>query len=306
MPTRDRLLALFVAVLWGLNFPATEIALEHFPPMLLGALRWALLAIPAVLFVPRPQVRLRWLIGTGLGIGLLQFAFLYVGMAAGMPGGLASLVLQSSAPFTVMLAAAVFGERISRRQAIGIGVAVLGLASIAFYRAQVAALLPVVLTLAAGLGWAIGNVCSREARAPKPLHLTMWMAVVPPIPMFALSLLMDGPHRIVTSFSTLTSWSAWESVLAVLYIVVCAALIGYGIWNTLLSRNPSSHVAPFAMMVPIIGVLSSWIVFGEQVSIVEVVAGAAVIAGVLYASRPARVVPPEPEPMAVESGAAVR
>src|SRR4051794_8377315 len=130
VPLRDRLLALLVAVLWGLNFPATEIALHHFPPMLLVALRWALLAIPALLFVPRPQVKLRWLLGTGAGIGLLQFAFLYAGMAAGMPSGLASLVLQASAPFTVMLAGAFLHEHISARQATGIAVAVLGLAAI--------------------------------------------------------------------------------------------------------------------------------------------------------------------------------
>jgi O-acetylserine/cysteine efflux transporter len=300
---RDRLLALLVAVLWGLNFPATEIALQHFPPMLLGALRWTLLAIPAVLFVPRPQVKLRWLLGTGIGIGLLQFAFLYLGMAAGMPSGLASLVLQASAPFTVLLAAFAFRERISRRQAIGIGVAVLGLAAIAIHQSQVAALLPVVLTLAGGLGWAIGNVCSREAKAPKPLHLTMWMAVVPPVPMFVLSLITEGPHRIAGSFTTLTTWSAWESVFGVLYIVIAAALVGYGIWNTLLSRNPSSSVAPFSMLVPIIGVLSSWVAFGERVPLVEFIAGAAVILGVLYASRRPRLVAPDPEPeLVVEAG----
>ncbi|GGL69129.1 membrane protein [Microlunatus endophyticus] len=300
---RDRLLALLVAVLWGLNFPATEIALQHFPPMLLGALRWTLLAIPAVLFVPRPQVKLRWLLGTGIGIGLLQFAFLYLGMAAGMPSGLASLVLQASAPFTVLLAGFAFREKISRRQAIAIGVAVLGLAAIAIHQSQVAALLPVVLTLAGGLGWAIGNVCSREAKAPKPLHLTMWMAVVPPIPMFALSLITEGPHRIAGSFTTLTTWSAWESVFGLLYIVVAAALVGYGIWNTLLSRNPSSSVAPFSMLVPIIGVLSSWVAFGERVPLVEFIAGAAVILGVLYASRRPRLVAPDPEPaLVVEAG----
>jgi O-acetylserine/cysteine efflux transporter len=294
VPLRDRLLALLVAVLWGLNFPATEIALQHFPPMLLGALRWALLAVPAVLFVPRPQVKLRWLIGVGVGIGLVQFAFLYLGMAAGMPSGLASLVLQCSAPFTVLLAAVVFKERLHRRQMIGIGIAVLGLTAIAVYRSQVAALLPVVLTLAGGLGWAIGNVCSREAKAPNPLHLTLWMAVVPPVPMFALSLLMDGPHRVAGAFTSLTSWAAWESVLGLLYIVIVAALVGYGIWNTLLSRNPSSSVAPFSMLVPIIGVLSSWVAFGERIPPAELVAGAAVIGGVLYASRPARVAAADP------------
>ncbi|MBO0811696.1 MAG: EamA family transporter [Microlunatus sp.] len=306
MSVRDRLLALLVVVLWGVNFPATEIALRTFPPMLLGALRWTLLAIPAVLFVPRPQVKLRWLLGTGFGIGLMQFAFLYLGMAAGMPSGLASLVLQCSAPFTVLLASVAFKERLSRRQAIGIGVAVLGLAAIAVYRAQVAALLPVVLTLLGGLGWAIGNVCSREAKAPKPLHLTMWMSVVPPIPMFGLSLIIDGPHRVAGAFA-ITSWAAWESVFGLLFIVIAAALVGYGIWNTLLARNPSSSVAPFSMLVPIIGVLSSWIAFGEGVPVTELIAGAAVIGGVLYASRPARnrladpVPAPEPEPATASS-----
>ena len=288
MPPRDQLRALLVAVVWGLNFPATAIALEHFPPMLLVAVRFTLVAIPALLFVPRPQVPFRWLLGVGLGIGLLQFAFLYVGMAAGMPSGLASLVLQASAPFTVLLAGVWFGERITRRQATGIAVAVLGLAVIAVHRAQVAALLPVVLTLCGALGWAFGNVCSRQARAPKPLHLTLWMSIVPPLPMLALSWIYEGPQRIATAMTTSLSMAALPSVLGLLYIVVVATLLGYGIWNTLLSRHPSSVVAPFSMLVPVVGVLSSWLFFDELPDLVELVAGVAVVAGVLFASRPPR------------------
>ena len=288
---RDRLLALFVVVLWGLNFPATEVALWHFPPMLMVALRFGLLALPAVLFVPRPAVPLRWLIGTGLGIGVLQFLFLYLGMTAGMPAGLASLVLQASAPFTAVLAGIFLRERLSARGLVGILVAVAGLAVIAVYRAQVAALLPVVLTLAAALGWAIGNVCSRQARAPKPLHLTLWMSVVPPLPMLVVSLIFEGPQRIATTFATLDQ--AWLSVAGLLYIVLFATVVGYGIWNTLMARNLSSQVAPFSMLVPIVGVFSSWIAFGEAISWVEAIAGAAVIGGVLYGSRPRRPIPAE-------------
>src|SRR6478609_6463386 len=194
VPNRDRLLAVLVAVCWGLNFPATALALEHFPPLFMVALRFILVALPTVLLVPRPAVRLRWLIGTGLGIGVLQFAFLYLGMAAGMPSGLASLVLQASAPFTVLLAGTFLAERISRRQVVGILLAVAGLATIAIHRGETAALLPVVLTLAGGLGWAVGNVCSRKAAAPNPLHLTLWMSVVPPLPMLAVSLYVEGPQ----------------------------------------------------------------------------------------------------------------
>jgi O-acetylserine/cysteine efflux transporter len=284
MSTRDRLLAVIVAVCWGLNFPATALALEHFPPFFLVALRFALIAIPTVLFVPRPRIKLRWLLGAGLGIGLLQFAFLYAGMAAGMPSGLASLVLQASAPFTVLIAGIWLRERITPRQATGIAIAVLGLAAIAVHRAQVAALLPVILTLCGALGWAIGNISTRKAEAPNPFRLTLWMSVVPPVPMLAFAFVIEGPERIGDSLGTAFTIEALPAVLGLLYIVLIATLVGYGIWGGLLKRNPSSVVAPFSMLVPVVGVLASWLAFGEVIDQVELVAGAFVVGGVLFAS----------------------
>lgn len=286
---RDRLLAVLVAVCWGINFPATALALEHFPPFLMGAVRFTLVAIPTLLLVPRPRVPVRWLVGTGLGLGLLQFAFLYVGMVAGMPSGLASLVLQASAPFTVIIAGVFLRERLSGRQVIGILVAVGGLATIAVYRAQVASLLPVILTLCAALGWAIGNICSRQAAAREPFRLTLWMSVVPPIPLLILSLIFEGPATITQTMITVITPDALPSVLGLLYIVLIATLIGYGLWNRLLSRHRSSEVAPFSMLVPIVGVTSSWVAFGEQVEMLVIIAGLAVIGGVWFASRKGRV-----------------
>src|SRR3954466_4142092 len=117
MPSRDRLLAALVALLWGLHFPAIHLSLEPFPPFFLVALRFAVIAVPTVLFVPRPGVPWRWVLGYGAGFGVLQFVFLYVAMDTGMPTGLASLVLQSSAPFTVVLAGLLLHERLTGRQA---------------------------------------------------------------------------------------------------------------------------------------------------------------------------------------------
>ena len=289
MLLRHRLLALLVAVCWGVNFPATALALEHFPPLFLVALRFSLIAIPTLVFVPRPDVPFRWLLGVGLGIGTMQFAFLYLGMAAGMPAGLASIVLQASAPFTVIIAGIWLRERISSRQAVGIAIAVLGLAVIAFHRSQVAALLPVLLTLCGALGWAIGNVSTRKAQAPNALHLTLWMSVIPPLPMLAIALVVEGPARIGESLATAFTLEALPSVLGLLYVVVIATIVGYGIWNGLLKRYPSSTVAPFSMLVPVVGVLASWLAFGEVIDLTELLAGAAVVAGVLVASYRRRI-----------------
>jgi len=303
VPFRDRLLACLVAVCWGVNFPATALALEHFPPLFMVALRYTLVAVPALLFVPRPRVPLRWLIGVGVGIGILQFTFLYLGMAAGMPSGLASLVLQASAPFTVVLAGIWLHEKLSVRQFAGVALAVTGLAVIAVHRAQAAAWLPVVLTLCGALGWAIGNVCSRRAQAPNPLHLTLWTAVVPPLPMLALALAVEGPGAIGRSLSTAFTAEALPSVLGLLYVVVVATLVGYSLWNTLLSRHPSNVVAPFSMLVPVVGVFASWLAFGEVLDPVELAAGVLVVAGVLFASRPQR--PPAPAGQPQVAAAAV-
>ncbi|WP_091177613.1 EamA family transporter [Microlunatus flavus] len=302
MPIRDRLLALVVAVVWGVNFPATAFGLQHFPPLLMVAVRFTLVAVPTVLLVPRPRVPLRWFLGAAVFMGTVQFALLYVAMALGMPSGLASLVLQACAPFTVVLGALLLREHLGVRQVVGVVAAVVGLGVIALHRAlggSATALVPVLLTIAAGLGWAVGNICSRQARAAKPLHFTLWLSVVPPVPLLALSLLVEGPQRDRAALSTAFTVEALPAVLGLLYIVLVATVLGYGLWNTLLSRNPAGVVAPFAMLVPVAGVLSAWLVLGEVPDLVELLAGVLVVGGVLFGSRPARrpLVAPTPTPV---------
>jgi O-acetylserine/cysteine efflux transporter len=282
MTPRDRLTAIAVAACWGVNFPATHVALEHFPPLFMVAVRFGLLALPTLLFVPRPAVATRWLLGYGVGFGILQFAFLYLGMRHGMPSGLASLVLQSSAPFTVVLGAALLRERLSRRQVTGVLIAVAGLTGIAVHRSLHAGLLPLVLTLCGGLGWALGNLASRQARPPKPLHLTMWMSVVPPIPMFLLSLAVEGPHAQWQSLTTVAAGNGPRACLALLYVVLIATVLGSGAWTTLMSRYPAGVVAPFSMLVPVFGLASSWLLLGEGTDAVELAFGALVVGGVLF------------------------
>ncbi len=109
--------------------------------------------------------------------------------------------------------------------------------------------------------------------------------------MFALSLLVEGPARVGQAFGTAFTASALPADLGLLYIVVAGSLVGYGIWSRLMGRYPSSTVAPFSMLVPVIGVLASWAAFGEVPDVVEVVAGAVVVVAVLWSSRTSRLVP---------------
>jgi O-acetylserine/cysteine efflux transporter len=288
MPSRDRLLAMFVAVLWGLNFLAIHAMLGHFPPLFAGALRFLVIAVPTVLFVPRPKVNLRWLIGYGLGFGTVQFAFLFIALNVGMPTGLASLVLQASAPFTVLLGGVFLRERLSTRQLIGVLLAVAGMALIAWHRAEHAALLPVLLTLFGALGWAAGNICARQARPDNPLHLTLWMSVVPPIPMFALSLIFEGPAAEGHSLATLGSTNGWIGLAGFAYVVLIGTVVGSGLWTTLMRRNPAGVVAPFSLLVPVVGMSASFLLLDERPALVEILAGLVIVGGVLLGSGTSR------------------
>lgn len=300
MPISHRLLAASVAVMWGLNFVAIHASLEQFPPFLLAALRFAVIAVPTILLVPRPKVPVRWLLGYGLGFGTLQFLFLYWGMAVGMPTGLASLVLQSSAPFTVLLGAVFFRERVSARQLVGLSVATLGLAVVGWSQAQAAAFGPFLLVLAGGFGWAIGNVSSARAKAPNPLHLTLWMSVVPPLPMLALSLVIEGPDAITRSF--VPGPQMLPALLGLAYTVLIGTLAGSGVWTWLMARHPAGVVAPFSMLVPVVGLSASAVLLGEQIEATTAAGAGLVIAGVLWgarrrAARPADATARTPEPL---------
>jgi len=309
MPPRHRLLAAAVAVCWGLNFLAIDASLRLFPPLFCVALRFALIAVPTLILVPRPQVPARWLIGYGTGFGCLQFLFLYWGMNAGMPTGLASLVLQSSAPFTVALGAIVFRDRVAPRQLAGLLVACAGLAVVGWEQVGSATLVPFLLVLAGGFGWAIGNVCNARARTREPLRFLLWMSVVPPLPMLAASLAVEGPTRIQAS---LTSWSdpaALPAVAGVAYTVVVGTMVGSGIWTWLMARHPAGVVAPFSLLVPVVGLSASWVVLGETLGVIELLGAAVIVAGVFYGSRGrpgAAPQPAAPQPAVASASASSR
>ena len=126
MTRKDGLLALLVVVVWGLNFVVIKVGLHNMPPLMLAGLRFLLVAFPALLFVARPKIPLSLLLGYGLTISFGQFAFLFCAISLGMPAGLASLVLQAQAFFTIILGAFIFGERLQGKQLAGIALAIFG------------------------------------------------------------------------------------------------------------------------------------------------------------------------------------
>jgi O-acetylserine/cysteine efflux transporter len=268
MPRRHVAIAIAVAVVWGVNFVVIHVGLESFPPLLFAALRFALVAL-ALPFVPRPGVPARYVVAVGVFLSMGQFALLFVGIDQGMPAGLASLVLQLQAAFTVGLAVLLLGERPRPAQLAGGALALAGIGIIAAGRASAVPLGALALTVGAAASWGLGNVATRKAQSPNPLGLLVWSSLIPPVPLLSLSLLTERGQAVALDAS---------GVLALLYVVVLSTLLGFGVWAWLLGRHPASVVAPFTLLVPVVGIAAAWVALAEVPTAAEL-GGAAVVLG---------------------------
>jgi len=273
-------LAVLVAAVWGVNFTVIEIGLDHFPPLLFSALRFLAAAVPAVFLVGRPKVAWRWILAVGLVLGVAKFGLLFVGMDAGMPAGLSSLVLQIQAVFTALIAFAALGERPSRTKVLGMAVALAGIVVAAVDEGATGSLLPFALTIAAAACWGVSNVLTRKAAPPDALNFMVWVSTVPVLPLLALSLLLEGPSR---------DWDAvraldWQGAGTVLYVAWVTTVFGFGAWGWLLRRHPASTVAPFSLLVPVFGMSSAGLLLGESMSPLRWCAAVLLVGGVALAS----------------------
>jgi len=281
MTRKDGLLALLVVVVWGLNFVVIKVGLHNVPPLMLAGLRFLLVAFPALFFVARPKIPFRLLLGYGLTISFGQFAFLFSAINFGMPAGLASLVLQAQAFFTIILGAVVFGERLQGKQLAGITLAVFGVLVLvqASLNGQHVALLGFMLTLAAAFSWACGNIFNKkimqlESRPPV-MSLVVWSALIPIVPFMAASWLLDGPSVMWQSLVAIDL----TTILSLIYLAFVATIVGYGIWGSLLGRYETWRVAPLSLLVPVVGIASAALLLGETLGALQLLGALLVMAG---------------------------
>jgi drug/metabolite transporter (DMT)-like permease len=264
MSLKDSLLALVMVAVWGVNFVAIAFGLQDFPPLLMGGLRFLLVAIVGCWFVSRSNVPIKWLLAYALSISVAQFAFLFVAMAVGMPAGLASLLLQSQALFTLVFAYIVLKEAISGRQIIAISVAGFGLCLIALNSQHTQmTTLGFIMTLAAATCWAVGNLVTRtisQKGFKADVSLVVWSAFVSAAILLFLSLWLEGYHTIQIAIFSIS----WLPGLSLLYLALVATLLGYGIWSYLIGKYPAGLVVPWALGVPVIGLITASIVLDEE------------------------------------------
>jgi O-acetylserine/cysteine efflux transporter len=275
MKPSDVFLAVLVAVIWGLGFVASRLALDELSPALMTAMRFAFAAVPC-LFVRRPNVSWSVLIAISGTLFLGQFLAQSWAIAHDVPVGLASVIVQSQALFTVAFAALAFGEIPTRLQIAGIGVAAIGLLMICGTVGFDFSVGAFAVLMISPVSFAIGNLLLRRAREAPMFDLFAWLCLVPPLPLLALALAVDGPQ------------ATWHSLLqmsltglaSMLFIGAISTCVAYWLWGRLLRDYTAAQVVPFALLVPFVGAAASSIVFGEKFGPLRLAGMVTVVCGI--------------------------
>ncbi|SLJ84685.1 EamA family transporter [Psychrobacter sp. DAB_AL43B] len=299
-------LAVLVAFIWGVNFTFIAWALESFPPLMLTALRFFFTAVPLVLFLKPPKFN-RTLFIYAIGTFVMQYAFVFTAMHLGASAGLTALLLQVQIFITVLLAYVILGEKVNRMQIIGMLVGVLGLGVIALNLGGDMPLIGFVCILIAAIGWSFGNIASKQvstqamvktmqqdarlhtgsptnsknkASALSALALVAWGGLIACVILTLSSLIFESAAWQVATF-TQASIKSWLSLGFIVYI---STLLGFGLWAHLLSQNTASKIVPFALLVPVFGMIASVLLLGEVVTWWKMLAMLLILSGLVLAN----------------------
>lgn len=262
MPLSHLLLAMIIMAVWGLNFIAMRWALDDVAPLTFAALRFSMVLVPLIFFVPRPKVPLRLLLGYASSSFSLQFCLLFLAVSINMPVGLTSLVVQGQVFFSIILAILMHRDRPTRWQIIGVSVGTLGIAAVGADIGQTMPLLAFMVTLCAAFCWAVGNTFVKAMGPVDAISLVVWASLIASLTLIPISLAIEGtaPWAVALSLLAQGDLVFWGSLL---FNAFGASLLGYGGWSWLLRRHPTALVAPFTLLVPVFGLGSAAVILGE-------------------------------------------
>lgn len=276
MPIRDILKALIVVAIWGFNFVVIKLSVDALPPILAAALRFTFAAVPAVFFLRPPKTKWYFVVGFGVAFGFALYVLLNLAIFIGMPAGLASVVLQVQAFFTILIALFVFKDVPRHTQILGGVIAFVGIGVIGYqHLGEGAGIWPFALTVAGALAWGTANVIAKAAGKVNAVAFTAWGALSAVVPLYLVSFLTEGFQPFVDAVTQ----PSVSNIVIIAFLAYPASLFGVAVWNSLLAKHPASVVAPFTLLVPITGLLSGWLVLGETVSVMEIAGGLLVVVG---------------------------
>ncbi len=275
MPFYAIIAAITVAMCWGGNFSAAKYALADFPPFLMLAVRFSLvsaLLAPFALRHPRPV--LRQMLCISMLLIVVQFGLMFTALSLGLSITSAVIATQLGVPFSCVMAAIFFKDYLGPWRSFGLLVAFLGVVVVAGTPDASSHWLAFLLAVGGCLAWSMANLYLKTIKVPHSMALLFWPCLFAAPQLAVLSLLMeDAPMQHLGD----AHWSSW---LGIAYGTLFASILGYGLWNWLMTRFPISRVMPFGLLMPVFGVTSGMVLFGEALTLQVILGSALTLVGV--------------------------
>lgn len=276
-------------LLWASAFVGIRVAIEHYSPGALALLRFVIASVLLVSFMLatgrggslRKAGRGDWLGFAGLA---LTGVFIYhVALNAGertVSAGAASLLVNTTPVFTVLLAAMFLGDRLGRRGISGMAIAFCGAALVSVgTNGGLTLELGAVFVLIAAVAQAVYFIIQKDMLSRfGALELTTASTVLG-----CLMLSMFMPQLIET-----VAHAPRSATLVALYLGVGPSAGAYLGWAHIVSKLPVSRAVTLLYLVPVIAYALGWALLGETPHLLSVIGGVATIAGVALVHRRSR------------------
>jgi O-acetylserine/cysteine efflux transporter len=281
--------AVFVTLIWGFNFGVAKIGLEQLPPVFMMALRFGLVALVLVPFARLPRGRVGELFALSFSLGTVHCPLMFIGLG-GIDAAAAAIAVQTQVPFSALIAALMFKDRLGWRRTVGMAVAFGGVAILAGEPRFAGSLWPLAMIIAASFVWAVANVQMKFLGDLNGFAVNGWMSL------FAVPQLALVSFIIERGQLDALAAADWRAYAAIAYTAVCVTILGYGLWYRLLHRYPVNQTMPFSLLVPIFGVVSGIVMLGEPLLPGVILGGLLTVAGVgvIVVRRPKAVQAPQP------------
>lgn len=270
----DLFLALVVMLIWGVNFVVAKIGVAELPAILLMALRFGAVALFLVPFVAVPRGRLKGIAILSFSLGTVHFSFMFTAMES-LDAGTAAILTQIQVPFSALIAAVLYGEKLGWVRAAGMALAFAGVAIMMGEPRLVGNFVPAAFVIIAAFMWAVANVQIKELGPVDGFSLNAYLGLFAAPQLLIASLLLESGQREAVVEA---NWGA--ALFAVLFMAVLVQIVSYAMWYRLLRLYPVNQVMPLTLLVPVLGVLSGVLLRGEVLTWPAVIGGIATLAGV--------------------------
>ncbi|MEM7193402.1 MAG: EamA family transporter [Pseudomonadota bacterium] len=276
MKLSHTLLAVLINLLWGSMYVAASIGLRDFPPILFTGIRFTLLVLCLFPFLKVPRDLIRPLIKVGLLMGTGMYLSLYLSVS--LASNISSIALFSKleVPFAILLGVLLLGEKIGINRILGITIAMSGAMVIGFDPAAFNDI-PALVWMAISCGFAAyGMIRIRELGSIHPLTIVVWISLVSSPTLLATSLVFENNHWDVVVQASTVGW------LALLYTAFMSSVVANSGLYYLLRHYPVSQVAPYSLLSPIFGVIGGVWLLGDEITLILIVGGMMILAGVAW------------------------